>query len=119
MEEDRRKHKRLETHKTDIKFKFKGDETEYKAGLLDVSGGGTRLEIELESEQRIELSVFKPLVFDLEFENKTIECKGQVVRAFIKEVDNRTCYDFGIIFKDMPEEDIKFIKNYIHTKAED
>ena len=56
MEEERRRHKRLETGGIDIKFKFGTDEKEYKAKMMNVSGGGTCFEVDLELE-RLNVSV--------------------------------------------------------------
>jgi hypothetical protein len=115
MKNEKRKHKRLEMQKPMyIKFMFAGNTTEYTARLLDVSGSGTRLEINLETENTIELSVFTPIVFDLEFEKKVVKCTGQVVRVFSKHQDGKVFYDFGINFKKMSQEDINFINNYVH-----
>ncbi len=116
MRNERRRYKRLTAHGVDIKFKLGDEEKEFDAKLMDISGGGTCFELDLEVEKKIELSVFKPIIFELKFEEKLIECKGQVIRVYTKVVDNRTLYEFGLEFKDMPEEDIKFISDYIHKR---
>ena len=118
MKENKRKHKRLHTHGAEIKFRFGDDEREYSATLIDVSSGGTCLQIDLETDSVIELSVFKPLSFDLEFEDKTIKCLGQVVRVFTQHENNKTLYDFGIEFKDISDDDVKFISSYIEKKSD-
>ncbi|MCK4643691.1 PilZ domain-containing protein [bacterium] len=118
MNENKRKHERLHTHSADIKFMFGGDEKEYSAKLINISGGGTCLELDLETDSVIELSVFKPLVFDLEFEDKVIECQGQVVRVFTKHENNKTLYDFGIEFKNMSDTDVRLISDYIDENSD-
>ncbi len=114
MKHEIRRYKRLSTRGVNIKFKLEDEKREFDAKLMNISGGGTCFELDLEAEEKISFSVFKPILFNLRFGEKVIKCKGQVMRVYTKVVDNRTLYEIGLEFKDMAREDIKFISDYIH-----
>ena len=116
MENERRRHKRLSTQSVSIKVNLGDEEKEFDAKLMNISGGGSCFELDLEVEKKVELSVFKPILFNLKFEEKVIECKGQVLRVYTEVVDDYLRYEFGIEFEDMTKEDIKFISDYIHKR---